>query len=363
MTPPGADDRPWPSAEALRAWRRHVGHPSQVADVRLVELLDGPGRGMRVLTFDMPTGLQLDVLVDRALDLGRCSHRGMPLTWTSPVGLRHPGLAGDDEFAWLRHFSGGLLATCGLDHIMFPEVEAAEHLAYPPRASHPMPLHGRVSTEPARLEGYGVDLDAGVAWAEGTVVQAALFGEVLRLRRRIEVGVHEPTVKVRDRVTNDAHLPLAHMQLYHVNLGWPLLDEGARLLSNAAAVVPRDGGTATMADISPLDGPSRGVAERVYRLDHDGPEGVNAVVNDSLGLALVQRFATATLPHTYIWRLMADGNYVLGVEPSTNTDEGRAVNREAGLLRVLEPGEHVDLGVEMTVTDPASAEAAVGQPG
>ncbi len=42
---------------------RHIGRLEQVAGVRLVELADGPGRGVRLLEFSTGTGFSFDVLV------------------------------------------------------------------------------------------------------------------------------------------------------------------------------------------------------------------------------------------------------------------------------------------------------------
>ncbi len=67
---------------------RRVGRLDQVAGVRLLTLVDGGARGVRVLEFRTGSGFVFDVLVDRAFDIGRCELRGMPLAWTSAVGRR-----------------------------------------------------------------------------------------------------------------------------------------------------------------------------------------------------------------------------------------------------------------------------------
>ncbi len=69
---------------------RRVGRLEQVAGVRLVTLGDGGGRGVRVLEFRTGSGFAFDVLVDRAFDIGRCELRGVPLAWTSGVGVEGP---------------------------------------------------------------------------------------------------------------------------------------------------------------------------------------------------------------------------------------------------------------------------------
>nr|MBA3795111.1 DUF4432 family protein [Rubrobacter sp.] len=72
---------------------RRVGKLDQAAGVRLVTLADGPERGVRVLEFRTGTGFAFDVIVDRALDIGRCEMGGRSLGWLSPVGFAGPWFA------------------------------------------------------------------------------------------------------------------------------------------------------------------------------------------------------------------------------------------------------------------------------
>ena len=346
----------WADVVGEAGWRRHVGHVDQVGGTRLVELADGAARGTRVVELRSATGLDLDVLVDRACDLGALRFRGVPLSWQSPVGVRSPWLRDDGWLGWQRDFGGGLMTTAGLDHTMFPETDATPHYAYPAKAETAFGLHGRISSEPARLLGHGLDLDASggpVLHVDAEVTQAAVFGEVLTLRRRVEVGLREPVVRVRDAVRNDAHVPTPFMLLYHVNLGWPLLDAGARLLTDAVSARPRGDHPVDGFDV--MAGPTPGFVEQVTQLGFDGPTARAALVNDRLGLAVVEEFDTAALPHLFVWRQLADGTYVLGVEPSTNGPEGRAAARASGALRTLEPGEEVSLGFSLAVDpDPST---------
>ena len=152
-----------------------TGQLSQFAGVRLVELSDGVERGVRALEFRTGSGLRFTALVDRALAIADCEYQGHAIGWHSPSGFRHPGLH-EYELAWARSFSG-LLVTCGLDHILGPEEVPADTYHYPGKATVRHSLHGRASTIPARLTGYGErwEGDRCVLWAEGVVAQAAVF--------------------------------------------------------------------------------------------------------------------------------------------------------------------------------------------
>ena len=58
------------------ALARRTGRLEQVAGVRLVTLADGAARGVRVLEFRTGSGYEFDVLLERAMDVGRCEYRG-----------------------------------------------------------------------------------------------------------------------------------------------------------------------------------------------------------------------------------------------------------------------------------------------
>ena len=69
---------------------QRIGRLEQVAGVRLVEQDDGLERGVRVLEFSTGSGFRFDVLVDRAMDIGRCEHDGRALGWQSATGFIGP---------------------------------------------------------------------------------------------------------------------------------------------------------------------------------------------------------------------------------------------------------------------------------
>src|ERR1044071_8967442 len=109
-----------------------AGMLSQFAGVRLMTLGDGLERGVRMLEFRTGSGLRFTVLVDRAMDIADCEHNGRAVGWHSPSGFKHPGLheyEGEGGLGWFRSFSG-LMVTCGLDHILFMDDDAADQYHY-----------------------------------------------------------------------------------------------------------------------------------------------------------------------------------------------------------------------------------------
>lgn len=321
---------------------RHIGRLEQVAGVRLVTLGDGVERGVRVLEFRTGTGFAFDVIVDRAFDIGRCEHLGMPLAWVSPVGFAGPWYYEPEGLGFFRTFGGGLLTTCGLDHALFMAEDTASQYHYPPKPTESYGLHGRVSGRPARLAGYGErwSEDRCVLYAEGEVLQASVFGEQLLLRRRIEAVVGESRLTVHDEVVNVGHDVTPHMLLYHVNIGWPVVDEGSELLAPVLAVESR--GDYPTHGYQVMHAPVCGYVEQVFEqelaTEPDGRVPV-ALVNRGLGVGAYQLFRRDQLPHHFVWRMLGEGTYVVGIEPSTNRAAGRLDARARGELIELGPGE------------------------
>lgn len=320
----------------------HVGQLSQVAGVRLVTLADGAGRGTRLLEFRSGAGLEFEVIVDRAFDIGHASIDARPFAWISPVGVEGPWYREPAGHRWLRSFGGGLLVTGGLDHIGAPEPADATDPDFPSKLTDEYPLHGRMSGEPATLSGYGEiwSDDECTLWAEGLTRQVSAFGEVLRIRRRIECQVGTNEIRISDTVTNLDFSPSPHMLLYHVNLGFPLIAEGSRLVVDHASAAGRD--HALVGDWKRFGPPVPGAAEEVVEVrPRPGPDGrvLATVVNADGDFAVYEDYRSDTLPYLFLWRMLGQGNYIVGLEPSTNGVAGRRDAQAKGELVVLEPGE------------------------
>jgi hypothetical protein len=328
------------------AIRRVAGHPEQVVGAELLRREDGGERGVRLVR--LRTGeIDVDVVVDRALDLAGASVRGVPVAWLSPTGVAGPWFAEPHGLGTFRTFFGGLLTTCGLDHTLGPATDTAAHFGYPGQSEQQYPLHGRISARPARLIGYGATLDheRPHLFVEGELRQATVFGETLLLRRRIEADVGGRTLRIRDTVRNAGYAPTPHAILYHVNAGWPVVAPGAQIV--AAVGEPRVATeTARGADWRAVDPPGRGAVEQVWEhTPRPGPGGLvraavlNANVGDGRGAGVEIAYDPATLPRLFQWRVMGEGHYVIGLEPGNLRIEGRRAARESGDLVVLEPGE------------------------
>lgn len=342
---------------------RRVGDFSQVFGVELLSYEDGRERALRFLRFRTGSGLSFDILVDRAMDLGGMTYHGVPIGWNSPAGFRHPWLHevdAEDGLGWLRSFSG-MMNTCGLDHIMAAAEDTAGHYFYPDRERVFHGLHGRISYQPARLTGYGErwEGDRCFLYAEGEIRQAAMYAENLVLERRIEVEVGTDTVHFQDRVRNLGFYPTPHLLLYHVNLGWPVVDERTRLVApiEATPFTAHDPEATEFGPIQQAEPQSRfyqQVYEHRVAMEPDGTAHA-ALVNGSFetpagerGIGLEIAWDHQAMPALFQWQNLQEGNYVVAMEPATvhggNREDWKARNE----IRTLDHDDCWDYRLDIT---------------
>ena len=332
-----------------RELMRRIGHLSQVGGVQLLQSDDGPSRGVRLLEFRTGTGFQFKVALERGMDVGAAEYRGASLAWIPPTMLAAPWyFEQQTDFGWLRTALGGLNNTCGLVHIGNPEEDDVSHYNFPARVRERYGVHDRAALIPAELCSYGPrwEGDACLLEATGRVTQAQTYGETLTLMRTYRAWLGESRFVMRDTVTNEGHTRVVHMLLYHINVGFPIVDAGSELLAPFAGP-PR----VLFGDADPNDvgsyrrfiAPQKDWVQQTFEhrlLFAGGGRVPVAVVNSALGkgLGLYLRYDPSTLPKYIEWRMMGEGQYAVGMEPCSN-GFGREEARLRGELIELEPGE------------------------
>jgi hypothetical protein len=340
----------WTRTELLK----YVGDLSQVAGIKLGEWSDGKERGLRVAEIRSGAGLELTVLLDRGMDIGPASYKGFPLAWLSPTGFSHPMYFEPQGTNWLHTFGGGLLTGVGMTTAGSPGEDAGESLG----------LHGRLSHLPAQRVNVSQSWQADECTfeVEGEIRQARVFGENLCLRRRITVGLGGNTIAIHDTVENLGNATSPLMLLYHINLGFPFLDENAELVANPHPVEARDAvAEPGLNEWMHFQSPTQGYEEQVFYHDLPGDENGWAgltLTNRSCNLQLSLRFQKATLPNLVQWKMMGNGTYVLGLEPANCHVSGRSQERARGTLQFLQPGESRDFKVEIEVGELAERNAS-----
>jgi hypothetical protein len=346
------------AAHDLRELRRRVGDVSQLVSTRSVRLADGSEDGVRAVDARASGGLSAMVLADRGLDLGAVWAAGHQVGWQSTTGAVHPAYF--SEPTWLRSFHGGLLTTCGLQNVGLPSVDQG--------TAHG--LHGRISNVAARNVVHRVVEQDGrlVAEISGEMRETDVFGSDLLLRRRIRLPMGERVVHVEDEVVNQGFAAVPVLILYHVNLGYPVVADGARLIGPPAEVVGRDErAQAAVGEHGDFPPPLDGFAEYVYehRLrDRDAASASVSLANPTFeptgGIAATVTWDPRQLPRLWQWRMLGPGMYLTGLEPANCGLAGRAAEREAGTLSMLEAGESRCFGISVRILLGQEVQALLG---
>jgi hypothetical protein len=187
------------------------------------------------------------------------------------------------------------------------------------------------------------------------MVEAEVFKPTVVLERTISTALGSREIRIDDRISNAGHAPSAAMLLYHVNLGWPLLSQKSRLLVNPETVRPvTDHAAKTLKTHREMLPPTPGFKEMVYTMQpRAGRDGLAraALVNPALdgGTALALAWTKKTLPYVMEWKMMGQGEYVLGIEPANSPFPPRAKLRASGRMPVLEPGESFETSLTLSV--------------
>ncbi len=334
---------------AKRELERRTGNLDQIGGTLHYTLSSGRSKGVQVIEFNTGTGLRFSVIPDRGLDIAHCTYRGSSLVYLTPNGIAHPAFYEPEGLGWLRTFFGGLLTTCGLTYFGHPGKDGDEELG----------LHGRYSTLPADrvCDRSRWEKDRYVLEVTGEVRECALFGEKIRLERSVKAEVGKRSLLVRDRVENFGFNTAPFCILYHINAGFPLLDEQSELVLTSTKIEPYDAiAEAGLGDALRFRAPVHGFEGQDFLHTMAGDsEGYAyaALVNRSLsgGLGLYIRFSIGTLPYLNEWKMLGEGDYVLGIEPVNTIILNRSELRKSGRLPLIEPGEVREMEVEIGVLE------------
>ncbi|MFH1007113.1 MAG: aldose 1-epimerase family protein [Candidatus Latescibacterota bacterium] len=330
---------------------RRVGDISQIAGVQCAQGTEGNERGVQAVHFKTGTGFRFTVLPSRGMDLSLAEHCGRPLCWRSSTGDVGPSFFEPEHYGWLRSFSGGLVTTCGLSNVGAPCTDQGEDLG----------LHGRIAHTPAKhvyVDGKWVD-DEYIMWAQGTMRETRVFGENLELTRKVWAKLGENRLFIEDTVENIGFDPTPLMILYHINGGYPAVDEGSRLVSPTTSVTPRDADAEVgLADYAVFQKPTPGFKEWVYshEMKADKKGRVHAALinhgfDNGAGFGFYVAYQKEALGHFTEWKMNGEGTYVVGMEPANCEVDGRAEVREKGALEFINPGEQKRFELEIGVLD------------
>lgn len=333
-------------------WSDKVSNHMQVGGIETSVIDNGPGRGNRIAWINTGTGLRYKVVLDRAMDIAEAFFNAYSLSWMSYQGATVPMPMSDQGPSWLRTFGGGLLTTCGLTHVGGPEEDA-----YGQRG-----LHGRISNtaaevlsieQPDPLRG---KMDMRIY---GRMKESQVLGTHLELKRTIGSTLGESAIFVEDTVTNYGNQSAPLMVLYHLNLGWPLVDEGAKIFweGNWRAREEEADRKLFREDhdfhtcLAPMP-EHAGAGEEACFIDPSADTSGRCtcgILNQRIGLKLNIRFKKDQLPCLTNWQHWGVREYVTGLEPGTHYPTGQRQARQNGTLIYLEPGASKKIELIMDV--------------
>lgn len=247
--------------------------------------------------------MAVTVLPGKGCDIVSLTDRrtGVDVLLKTPWPQRPPGTLpprATSQMAWLDRYPGGwqLLVPNG-----GPDTEAA---------GTTWGFHGEACLLPWALH----DVTPSTAH-----LSVELFTAPLRIERRLTVT--DATLRVEERITNTAPVPLDFMWSHHPAFGAPFLEAGCRLETTAATfrtddvtsgglLAPdqktpwptaraRDGAEVDLREIPGPDQPREGLG---YLTDFPGEEATAAITNPRLALTARLRWPRAVFPHAWLWQ-------------------------------------------------------------
>lgn len=318
-------------------WNKYLGHPSQACGVDEVMLTKGRGKGMNLLQVRNGKGLQFALLPDRAMDIARMCFEGVNMEFFSPAGYVAPAYF-DKDGGFLNSFTAGFLTTCGLD--------AAGGACEDDGVVYP--THGRIANLPCNEYSYHETENEIIIDAE--ILDGVLDGAKLTLARRYICSKTENVIIIKDKVQNLGSKRESCMFLYHMNMGYPLLSESARLYISEKSVEGYDDYAKSVIDKRlEIEPPTPGAEESCYFYDLNEKDGVSSVgiFNPDINKGLKISFPKKELGYFTQWKMMGDRQYALGLEPANCYPSMRKKMKEDGTLMYLEPEETFECWVKI----------------
>jgi hypothetical protein len=329
------DQTAFPSARA-GSWSvvKAVLHGGKQEGVDLVTVNNGrlafiviPTRGMGVLS----------------VELG-----DVRLGWDSPVKeVVHPAyvnLESRGGLGWLEGFNEWMV-RCGLEWAGHPGKDKFINNVGD-ETEMDLTLHGKIGNIPASEVEVVVDRDPPHRIrVRGRVDERMFYGPKLSLWTEISTEPGANSFRISDTLTNHSAFDQEFQIIYHANYGSPLLESGARFVGAVEQVTPFNARAAeSVTAFKEYADPLKGFVEQVYCLR---PYSDNAgrttmmLQNRSATRAATMSFSVKELPYVTLWKNTnaREEGYVTGLEPGTGFPYTRRLERLAGRVPKLKPGE------------------------
>ncbi len=326
---------------------RKVGSMEQICGVRSVEYSAGDANLVKAHEVDTGGGLTFSVNENKCLDIFRMSYRGINLGFISKAGLHSPYNADQRNTSFLYSQGCGMLYTAGLANVGGGCTDAGDEQYG----------HGRIKNISAR------NLSIRSGWRgdeyqielSGEMHESAFFGRNLILNRKIKTMAGSRCIHIEDMIENQDFKSDEIMLLYHLNAGYPLLDEGAEYCTAQREIEAMSECSAQHLDAyHKITAPEDHVEEDLFCIypacDREGYSAA-CLTNPRLEMGLYIKYDTASLPYMIEWKCMKSGDYAFGMLAANCKPIGRIAAKEQGGLKELKPFETCAMRMEIGVLD------------
>ena len=336
--------------------------------VRRQRLHGGKQDGVDLIAIDNGR-MTITLVPTRGMGILHVNAGDFRLGWDSPVReVVHPkyvNLEARGGLGWLEGFNEWM-ARCGLEWAGHPGQDRfINNLGE--QAEMNLTLHGKVANIPASEVEVIVEREPRPRIrVRGRVDERAFYGPKLELWTEVSTEPGSLTFRLEDALANRAAFEQEFQVLYHVNYGPPLLGAGSRFSGAVRRVTPFNAHAAKAVDAyADYGGPVRGFIEQVYNVHPYADAAGRTMVmlrNAAADRAVSMAFSVAELPYVTLWKNLTalEEGYVTGVEPGTGFPYTRRLEREAGRVPKLQPGETrrfaIDFGVHATTGAVQSAD-------
>lgn len=296
-----------------------ISNLRQLASITRYTLSEGRSKGLEVIDCDNGK-LRFMLCVSRALDVMQLWHKGENVSFISKNGFI------SEKTPFLERFEGGMLYTCGLENAGMRE-------GFEQHGTHH--LCGATVTRAECTED-GIVIEAYVR-------ESALFGRNLLFKRRIFSALGSEVLSINDTIVNEGYKDGEYCILYHVNVGYPMLDAGALVEGKVSERVPCGDFAGKYIDKALVMEEAEYPDETCYYLTLEEPR--ISLVNKEKGKSFTVSYSKETLPEFLMWKSMVPGDYALGLEPLT-TRLG-----ESFKYKHIGAGESVNFTLELSVNE------------
>jgi len=322
----------------------YVGNMQQIAFVRPLTYDEGQAKGLGA--YHIKNGdLSLTLLRDKCLDISELSYKNVNLSFLSKPGLQHKGQNASE--IGVRSIMGGFLFTAGLENICSPAV--IDGKSYP--------MHGHIRSTPAEhlsnkayWEG-----DEYVLEVSGEMREGELFGENLLLKRKVTTRFPGKSCTIEDVIENQAFRDEAFLILYHINFGYPFLNEHCEILIPSQSVTPRDEISKKHVDTwAQMEAPIPNEQEYVYihtNAKKDENTSIVGIYNKEMKMGVSIEYDPSVLPYFMQWKTLSAGDYAIGLEPSNASVFGRAYHHEHDSFTKIGPLEKVTSTLKIEIIE------------